>query len=151
MNKVYIENEHKISFSYKRLYKKILNEILTYLKIEGQSEVNVIIVDNKSIKAISKKYKHIDKPTDVLSFSAGFKKLKHQIHYNMFGDIFISYEKVFEQSKTYNHSQKREWCYLFSHGLLHLIGYDHVTKKNEEEMNQIVDIIMKKIKVERYV
>ena len=151
MNKLYIENRDKASFKNKRLYKKIFKTTLNLLEIEGRSEVNVIIINNKEIKAISKQYKKKDKATDVLSFPSDWQELKNQIGYNMFGDIFISHEKVTAQAKKFGHSEKREWGYLFVHGLLHLIGYDHLNKKDEKEMNGLAKMIMTKVGVERHV
>ena len=151
MNNLYIENRNKASFKNKRLYKKIFKTTLNLLEIKGRSEVNVIIIDNKEIKAISKQYKKKDKATDVLSFPSDWQDLKDKIGYNMFGDIFISHEKVTLQAKKFGHSEKREWGYLFVHGLLHLIGYDHMNKKDEKEMNELAKIIMTKVGVERHV
>ena len=151
MNNLYIENRNKASFKNKRLYKKIFKTTLNLLEIKGRSEVNVIIIDNKEIKAISKQYKKKDKATDVLSFPSDWQELKDKIGYNMFGDIFISHEKVTTQAKKFGHSEKREWGYLFVHGLLHLIGYDHMNKKDEKEMNGLAKIIMTKVGVERHV
>ena len=68
MNKIYIENENKINFENLRSYKKIFKTTLKLLEIKGRTEVNIIIVDNKEIKKISKEYKKKDKATDVLSF-----------------------------------------------------------------------------------
>ncbi len=115
--------------------------------ITGRTEVNAIIIDNKTIKAISKKYRKKDKATDVLSFPSDWKKLSEQIGYNMLGDVFISSEKVSSQSKEYGHSEKREYSYLFIHGLLHLIGYDHQNKKAEKEMNELAKIVLEKVGV----
>lgn len=151
MNKIYIENENKINFENLRSYKKIFKTTLKLLEIKGRTEVNIIIVDNKEIKKISKEYKKKDKATDVLSFPSDWRILKEQIGYNMLGDIFISHEKVLEQAKLYGHSNKREWCYLFVHGLLHLIGYDHLNKKDETEMNGIASEVLKKVGVNRNV
>lgn len=149
MVKVFINNEVKAKFKYKRLFNKIAQVAIDLLSIEGSSEINVIITNNKNIQTLSKSYKKKDKATDVLSFETDWKELRKLIGYNMLGDIYISHEKVAEQSKEYNHSEKREWSYLFAHGLLHLCGYDHQTIKDETVMNKLASEIMAKVKVGR--
>lgn len=149
MVKVLINKEVRSPFKHKRLYKKIAKTTLELLQIEGQSEVNVIIVNNDLIRQLYKQYKNKDKATDVLSFEADFRKLAPMIGYNMLGDIYISWEKVEEQAKEYNHSTKREWAYLFAHGMLHLCGYDHMNEKDEKVMNDLANEIMKRVKVGR--
>ena len=150
MIKVFFKQESKLVFFHKRLFIKAAQETIRYLNIKKDSEINVIITNNDNIQKISKQYKNVDKPTDVLSFNNDWKTLSNIIGYNMLGDIYISYEKVKKQAKEYNHSKKREWTYLFVHGLLHCLGYDHNNKHNEKNMNKIASIIMKKIKVGRH-
>lgn len=149
MIKVIISKEVRSPFKYKRLYKKIASATLELLKIEGHSEVNVIIVDNDLMRQLYKQYKNKDKATDVLSFEADFRKLAPMIGYNMLGDIYINWQKVEEQAKEYNHSNKREWAYLFAHGMLHVCGYDHMNPEDEKVMNGLANQIMEKVKVGR--
>ena len=59
------------------------------------------------------------------------------------GDIYISVEKASEQAQEYGHSIKRELCFLFVHGLLHLLGYDHMNKEDEEVMFDLQEKILK--------
>ena len=119
------------------------------LDIKGATEVSVIICTNHEIKKISKQYRNKNSPTDILSFPAGYKELKNIVGYNMLGDIFLSYEIIESQAIKFGHSLKREWSYLFAHGVLHLLGYDHKTKNDELKMNSIAYKIMKKVKVGR--
>ena len=94
---------------------------------------NVIIISNEDIHKINKKYRNIDRPTDVISFALEDDKSMVNTSVRILGDIYISYDKVKSQSLDYNHSIKREICFLAVHGLLHLLGYDHM-KKDEEEI-----------------
>lgn len=149
MIKVHIKNETQFRFKYKRCYKKIVENIVNILHIKGNTEINVIILNNKEIRSISKEYRNKDKATDILSFPTEYKTLVPLIGYNMLGDIYLSYEKIEEQSIQFGHSKKREWTYLFTHGVLHLLGYDHKTKKEEKEMNKLAYKIMDLIKVDR--
>ena len=65
------------------------------------------------------------------------------------GDVFISYEKIVEQAKEYNHSKKREFAFLVTHGVLHLLGYDHLQADEEEEMTSLQEQILNKVKILR--
>ena len=110
--------------------------------LEGydQGEISVAFLTNKEIQEINKRYKNIDRPTDVLSFPLGDEIL---------GDILISVEKAEEQASDYGHSFKREICYLFTHGVLHLLGYDHKTPGDKRQMRQKEKRILSKFDLER--
>ena len=100
----------------------VMKEILEYAcKKEKLSNIqfNVIIVDNNYIHKINKEYRGIDKETEDI---------------RILGDIYISIDKVKEQAKEFGHSEKRELCFLAVHGFYHLLGYDHMTKEEEEVM-----------------
>ena len=128
-NSKFIEYE-----SYEEEYLSLMEITLKTLGIKCDPIVSVSLVDNKYIHRINKKYRHIDRPTDVISFA--FLDDGHQYDNVLYkegmvalGDIYISVEKANEQANEYGHSIKRELCFLFVHGLLHLLGYDHMTKE----------------------
>ena len=95
---------------------------------------NVIIVDNKKIHEINKEYRNIDRETDVISFALEDDKSFNISDFRLLGDIYISIDKAKRQSIEYGHSLKRELYFLAVHGLLHLLGYDHMKKEDEEVM-----------------
>ena len=95
---------------------------------------NVIIINDDSIHEINKKYRGIDRPTDVISFALEDEKQIDVPEVRILGDIYISYDKVISQALEYGHSKKRELCFLGVHGLLHLLGYDHMNKEDEIKM-----------------
>ena len=95
---------------------------------------NVIIVNNDKIHSLNKDYRNIDRPTDVITFALEDDKQVDIPSIRVLGDIYISYDKVISQALEYNHSKKRELCFLAVHGLLHLLGYDHMNKEDEEKM-----------------
>lgn len=105
---------------------------------------DVNIVDTKKIKSINKKYRKIDKPTDVISFANRDNK---EIYVPLLGEIFICLSVAKKQAKLYKHSLNREIIFLFTHGLLHLLGFDHKTKKQEKIMFDLTDKIIKKAKI----
>ena len=117
---------------------EILKPLLTYaLEVENVDnlEFNVIIINNEEIHKINKEYRGIDRPTDVISFALeDYKDIKYENDYRVLGDIYISIDKVKEQAKEYGHSEKRELSFLTCHGLLHLLGYDHMEKEEEKVM-----------------
>ena len=113
-----------------------LNDVIkTTLKHENASDayLSVIFVDNNEIRRINKEYRNIDRETDVISFALEDNQtIKSEIR--ILGDIYISIPKMKEQAKLYEHSEKRELSFLTCHGLLHLLGYDHVNNKEEEKI-----------------
>lgn len=107
------------------------------LKIENvQNAVfNVILIDNKKIKELNTKYRNIEKETDVISFALEDEKAENFfLNKRTLGDIYISVDKAISQSKEYGHSLTRELSFLSVHGLLHLLGYDHMKKEDEKVM-----------------
>lgn len=149
VNKVLIDNTTTKRFAYKKSFEQILEIATRLTKVKGDNEVNLIIVDNEAIRKLCIEYKKIDKVTDVLSFPADWKELSKLINKNLLGDIVICFEKLEKQAKEYGHSEKREWHYLFAHGVIHLLGYDHLNEADEKKMNSLVDKIMEEIKVNR--
>ncbi len=119
-------------------YNKIIEDIenLFNVEFETSKEVSVIIVNTEEIHEMNKQYRNIDRPTDVLSFE--------EYEDDYLGEIFICEEKVYEQAKSYNHSNEREFAFLLTHGLLHLLGYDHIEKEDEEVMFKKQDELLNK-------
>lgn len=119
---------------------------------KGTFEVSVTIVDIETIHDINKKYRNIDRPTDVISF-AFLDNDDLPIIKGMpilLGDIYICDEVCINQANEYGHSIRRELAFLFTHGLLHLFGYDHVNSKEEEEiMFKLQDEILNEVDIKR--
>ncbi len=149
MNKIHIINKTNYKFKYAKLFKKIVKVIGKQFQTDAPIEVSVVIVNNNEIKKMNKKYRNKNYATDILSFPQGAFELRKQIGYYLMGDIFISWEKIEYQSKLFSHSPKREWSYLFTHGMLHLFELNHIEKDEEEYMNSLAYEVMKKIKVGR--
>lgn len=133
------------------IYIRIASIANDYLKIEDNFTISVTIVDNNTIKEINKSYRMIDKETDVISFA--FLDVEDKIINSdnevILGDIYIAYEVALRQAQEYQHSLKRELSFLFLHGLLHLLDYDHLTKEEEEEMFTLQEEILKKLEILR--
>ena len=106
--------------------------------------MSVTFVDKPTIHEINKTYRFKDAPTDVISFA--FLDDKNEVIIGDIpvdlGEIYICYEVADENRQKYQNSIKRELCFLFVHGLLHLLGYDHQTKEQEEQMFPLQEVIL---------
>ena len=111
---------------------------------------NLIIVDNEYIHELNKNYRHIDRETDVITFALeDDDSLVMPTDERILGDIYISIDKAISQAEEYGHSLRREMCFLFTHGILHLLGYDHMTDEQEKEMFGLQDEILGALSIER--
>ena len=133
MNQVEIYNEYKKDIEDLELLKNFIDFCVKKLRLKKVC-FNVIIVDDDYIHKLNKEYRNIDRPTDVITFALEDNKVIDIPDCRVLGDIYISYDKVLEQAKEYEHSFKRELCFLTIHGMLHLLGYDHINKEDEEKM-----------------
>jgi hypothetical protein len=127
-------------------FKKYFLSIMKDLKVED-ALVNIIIVDNEEIKKINKEYRNIDNVTDVISFA--LEDVEFKTPFRVLGDIYISYDKVIEQALKYEHSEKRELYFLATHGLLHLLGYDHMNEEDEKVMFTLQRELLDKYDIKR--
>ena len=148
---------------HKHKIKHVLEGALKYLKQPSrQIEMSLSIVDPEEIRKLNRQFRGIDDVTDVLSFPT-LDLGKQQLDSANFpsdavnsgtgklniGDVIICFDRAKEQAKSFGHSLKRELCFLSLHGLLHLLGYDHVDQADEKEMNAIQDEILTKLRVTR--
>lgn len=135
---------------FEALFKEIALYTFDYLKIEDDIEFSVSIIDNDRIHEINREYRHIDRPTDVITFALEDEESPYiEGMPRLLGDIFISYDKAVEQAQDYGHSIKRELCFLFTHGLLHLLGYDHMIEEDEKVMMTLQDTILNNMEILR--
>ena len=137
-----------------KLIKEVVSRVLEEEKVLPEVDVYITLTNNEEIHKINKEYRDVDRPTDVLSFPmyerdeiAGLKNDTDDEIEKILGDIIVSIEKVREQAEEYGHSFERERAYLVTHGMLHLLGYDHmieeekaVMRKREEEILETLNI-----------
>jgi probable rRNA maturation factor len=150
LNWVNEQTDYEISEETIKLFEQIILIVVELEKI-GPSEVSLTIVDDAKIHSLNQQYRGIDQVTDVLSFSMlELSEDESPIIYEdedtiiPLGDIVISIERALEQSQTYDHSLQRELGFLFTHGLLHLLGYDHQDEQNEQIMFAKQEFILQK-------
>ena len=115
------------------------------------AEVRIILTDDRTIHELNKKYRGIDRATDVLSFA--FRESDEpeilNAEFETLGEIIISVERAKVQAEEFGHSFLREIVFLEVHGLLHLLGYDHIEENDRLEMENEQKFIMEKLKIGR--
>ena len=142
----YNETDCDLKKEFKEI-KKVLKIGLKELNIK-KVEFNVIIVDNNYIHELNKNYRGIDRETDVISFALEDDKTFNPEE-RVLGDIYISLDKATSQALEYGHSLTRELCFLSVHGLLHLLGYDHMKPEDEKVMFGLQEEILDKYGIKR--
>ena len=129
--------------------KSVLNYAIKKEKLENVI-FNVIIVDNNYIHELNRDYRHIDRETDVIAFALEDEKdMVVPDGERVLGDIYISIDKAKSQAKEYGHSLLRELTFLAVHGFYHLLGYDHMTKEEEEIMFSKQEEVLHECNIER--
>lgn len=129
--KVIITNAQKnvkVPTGIRMLIRRCCTAVLTYEQFQGSAEVSVKFVNDEEIQNLNKKFRNIDRSTDVLSFPLGENgvyDVNPATGAKMLGDIVISMEHAVDQADRYGHSLQREIGFLTVHSMLHLLGYDH--------------------------
>lgn len=124
--------------AYYPLLEEYYFKTLKVLDLQDDYDLSMILCGPITIRRINRDYRDKDAVTDVISFA--LLDSEDEVEYEdkvELGDIFINRNRVFSQAEEYGHSVKREFVFLFVHGLLHLLGYDHMEKEDEEKMFSI--------------
>ena len=101
---------------------------------ENEYYLSLTITTNDGIQEINNIYRGKDMPTDVISFA--YNETENVGPLNILGDIIISIDRVKEQAEDYGHSVEREFYYVLCHGMLHLLGYDHIDEEDKKIMRK---------------
>lgn len=140
-----IENDFEIvdnnlykDFAY--LY-EVINATLEHEKVKN-AVFSIIFVDDEEIHKMNKNYRQVDRITDVISFAFEDNGTLMYNDIRMLGDIYICIPQMRRQALDYGHSEKRELSFLAVHGLLHLLGYDHMTPEDETVMFTLQEMIL---------
>ena len=142
--------EDLLKKEYTDIIDKVCQKAAEVYGLPENSEISVLLCDNEHIHQLNKEYRNIDRPTDVLSFAlnegedetTGEEQL-------LLGDIVISVERTAEQAVEYGHSFERELAYLTTHGMLHILGYDHMTEEDKQEMRTEEEFILQELGIVR--
>lgn len=142
---------------YEKIVKKVLEQCFKEEDmLDSKLYITITFTTPQNIKEINKKYRNIDKATDVLSFPMFEKdeletkiKNKDYVCEDVLGDIIISIEKVQEQAQEYGHSFERELSYMIVHGFYHLMGYDHIKEEDKKVMRPKEEKVLNDLKIKR--
>lgn len=142
-------------------YEEIIQKVVKQCFVEehlnnSKMYISITLTTPEHIHEINKKYRNVDRETDVLSFPMFEKNELDQIildkkfeYEDVLGDIVISIEKVEEQAKEYGHSFERELAYMVVHGFYHLMGYDHIKEEDKVLMRPKEENVLKKLGITR--
>lgn len=147
----------KLNIDAKNIADKVFKEALRVHNINLPCLINVLVCDSEYIRIVNYDMRGINKETDVLSFpNIDFRNFKWDISIidletkNVFlGDVLINADRVISQAKLYGHSEEREFAFLLTHSILHLLGYDHMNKKEEKQMFSLQERILSNIGIQR--
>ena len=143
--------------SWEDIVKRVFEECFKEEQLQDSKlYITVTFTNPKNIQSINKEYRHIDRPTDVLSFpmyqkeelDQKIEKMDFQ-YQDILGDIVISIPKVEEQAKEYGHSFERELSYMLVHGFYHLMGYDHIEEEDKKQMRKKEEKILETLNISR--
>ena len=142
--KIFFEEEQQVSKEILETMEKAFGRCLTLLGIdEGRSEISVTFVGEEEIRCLNRDYRKTDKVTDVLSFPQ-FDDLDElqEVGEICLGDVVICKEQAQRQAEEFGHAFEREIIYLFTHSVLHLLGYDHMKEADKNEMREKEEQVM---------
>lgn len=163
---LYAENKTEIQLplDVDETARKVAEAVLREEGCPYETSVNLLLTDNEGIREYNRKYREIDRETDVLSFPNldftepgnfdGVQK-KRADYFDpdtgelLLGDIILSLEKVQEQAQSYGHSIKREFAFLVAHSMLHLCGYDHMEDGDRIVMEEKQESILRELGITR--
>lgn len=157
-----IEFNQKFDKIIEKNCEKVLNFVAQQLFLPKNIKINLNFVDNDTIQELNKNTRGIDKITDVLTYPYINLKPNEKLNISDYkfdidptdntltiGDIYICVPRAREQAKEYNHSLNREICFLFCHGVLHILGYDHIEEIDRVVMEEMQDKIMNALNITR--
>lgn len=165
MKKYTVEIYDECNYYDEEMHKSLENTITTafsYLKPDFDLLVNVSIVSEEEIKELNRDNRQVDSVTDVLSFPMLEWQEPEKLLYDIndydydfdtkcvfLGDIILCKQRIEEQAREYGHSLLRESVYLTLHGVLHLMGYDHIEENDKKIMRKKEEEILKILGSER--
>lgn len=161
-----IENESELTldFDYEKMAVRVIEKVLDFEQCPYEVELQLLLTTNEKIQELNKEFRQIDNQTDVLSFPlvdyvapSDFAAVEEAVeaYFNpetgklTLGDIIISIPRMLEQAEEYGHSIEREYAFLITHSMLHLLGYDHMNKEEAAIMEQRQKKILEELNILR--
>ena len=162
----YVENETQAQFPFDiaETFEKVARQVLAAENCEYEAEISLLITDAEGIRVYNREYRQIDKETDVLSFPAvdyeapsdfSLVRENENCYINpdngelILGDIILNEERVRSQAEEFGHTLLREFAFLLTHSMLHLLGYDHMQPEEEKEMFERQHMILHSMGIDR--
>ena len=148
---IYFEDGQAVSEEIRKTMERAACRCLETEGVDGQrAELSVTFVDPEELRVLNRDYRGVDKVTDVLSFPQfeGADEMPQQGELCL-GDVVICREKAAGQAEEFGHSFEREIIYLFTHSVLHLLGYDHMTDEDKRQMRQREEEVMEYLGIGR--
>ena len=151
-------NQLEKNENYEKIINKVIDECFEHENLDKLNlYISIILTIPDVIHKLNKKYRNVDRATDVLSFPMFEKsEIEEMLKENdtglgedVLGDLVISIPKVYEQAEEYGHSFERELSYMCVHGFYHLMGYDHIKDEDKAEMRKKEDEILNKLGITR--
>ena len=149
MNRINFKNQSFHRFNFMKDFLDILEESKIEFGAKKSLCVDVMFVTAKKMKKLNNLHRQKKYTTDILSFPLDSQEELNFLDEIELGQIIISPWKIKKQAKEFNHSLRREFCYIFAHGIAHLFGFDHITEEEAKIMNGHVDNIMNKLNIKR--
>jgi len=150
------------STTYEKDLVRVYEAVAHHVSFPKRVNVNLTFISAAEIRELNKSTRNIDRVTDVLTYPYVELKVKQKLKLSDYkaiidqetklltiGDIYICLERAEEQAKEFGHSLRREVCFLLCHGLLHIAGYDHMTKQDEQIMTDLQNKIMDELNITR--
>mgnify|MGYP000023825447 CR=1 FL=1 len=148
------------SENYTEIFLQLAAAAFEKLELSGEAYAEVEFVTRAEIRSLNARSRGVDRETDVLSYPAldeikPFTPENYPFEYDgnknavCIGSIVICGEVAEEQAAEYGHSQLREICYLFVHGLMHLFGYDHISEDDRAVMRQKEESVLSALNITR--
>ncbi len=126
------QEDYNITEELEKKLERVVAYALEYEQYERSCTVGVSFVDEERIHSLNKEFRDVDRVTDVLSFPDG--TVNPEDGEEFLGDVIICAKRALEQAKEYGHSEEREFSFLCAHSVLHLLGYDHETGEQDEQI-----------------
>ena len=129
----------------------VLDEVasdIDFLGLEKDFTVNLCLSDDETVRKLNFEFRGMDKPTNVLSFanidSDDFEDVLEFDEVVEMGDVIIAYETMAAQAQEQGVSLEHHFCHLWTHGMLHILGYDHIDEEDRHEMEGLEALILEK-------
>ena len=157
------EQDQTFDFDFLKVAEDVMETVLDQEGCPYESQVCLVLTDNETIHKTNLEYRQIDRATDVLSFPmipfetpADYSVIEGDDSYFdldteelILGDVMISVDKVYAQAEEYGHTPLREFAFLVTHSMLHLLGYDHMEPEEEKVMFARQEEILKELGITR--